>query len=89
MATSRLALITCTLLVALTSAGFFHRAPALPNFKTWKDALEVVPCKNVSKDGKDFKVTWAVIVDGKSFSSRTIREPDLIEVIERRCFPKH
>ena len=33
--------------------------------------------------------TWAVIVDGKSFSSRTIREPDLVEVIEGRCFPKH
>ena len=57
MTTSRLALITCTLLVALTSAGFLHRAPALPNFKTWKEALKFVPCENVAQDGKDFKVT--------------------------------
>ena len=86
---SRLTLIACTLVVALTSAGFLHRGPAVPNYKSWKEALKVVPCDDVTKDGRDYKVTWNVVVDGKSFSNRTIREPDLIEVIERHCPLKH
>jgi hypothetical protein len=44
----------------------------------------------VAKDGKDLKITGIVVVDGKpSPPNPIITKEDLIEPLEKKCFPKH
>lgn len=89
MPTHRLTLFSGGLLIALVSGGFTHGV-AVPTFEggDWREALAKVPCTNVAKAGKDLKITGIVVVDGKRFPNPTITKEDLIEPVDKRCFPR-
>jgi uncharacterized GH25 family protein len=72
-----------------TQAHLLHGSAPTFEGKTWKEALEKVPCQNVAKDGKNLKITATIVVDGKPFPNPTITKEDLIEPLDKRCFPKH
>ena len=49
-----------------------------------------MPCQDVAKDGKDLKITGIIVVGGESSPPNpTITKEDLVEVVEKMCFPKH
>jgi hypothetical protein len=89
MLTNRLKVFVGGLLMALILGGWIHgSAVATFEGKTWKEALATVPCQNVTKDGKDLKISGTVIVDGNQFPSPTITKDDLMDPLEKRCFPR-
>jgi hypothetical protein len=88
MTANRLAVFAGGLLMAVIFGGWIHGSASFEG-ATWKAALEKVPCPNVMKDGKDLKISGTVIVDGERFSNPTITKEDLIEPVDKRCFPKH
>jgi hypothetical protein len=89
MRTSRIALLASVLLMVGTSAqAVLHGSRPAFEGKTWKEALEKVQCQYVTKVGNDLKIAGLVIVDGMSFPNPTITKDDLIDPLEKRCFPK-
>jgi hypothetical protein len=92
MRTNRLALFGSCLLITVILGGWIHGS-ATPTLKgdTWKEALAQVPCQDVAKDGGDLKISGVIlVVDGHSQPSPVIiTKEDLIEVLDKKCFPKH
>jgi|GraSoi_2013_40cm_1033754.scaffolds.fasta_scaffold302872_1 hypothetical protein len=90
MRSSQIALLASVLLIVVTSAQARMLHGSRPAFegKTWKEALEKVQCQYVTKVGNDLTIAGLVIVDGMSFPNPTITKDDLIEPLEKRCFPK-
>jgi hypothetical protein len=89
MLTNRRAVFAGGLLVAVLLGGWTHGSA--PSFEgaTWKEALAKVPCEDVAKDGKFLKIAAIIVVDGEKSSDPVITKEDLIEPLDKRCFPKH
>ena len=84
----RLSIFTGGLLMAVLMGGWTHGSAAIEG-ATWKETLAQVPCPDVAKDGRDLKIDRTLIVDGVQYPDPVITKEDLIEELDRKCFPKH
>ena len=92
MRTNRLALFGSCLLMTVVLGGWIHGSATLTvKGATWKEALAQVPCQDVTKDGKDLKISGVIlVVDGQPQPNPLIiTKEDQIEMLDKKCFPRH
>jgi hypothetical protein len=89
MRTNRLAVLASVLFMAVVSGGAFHHGSAPIAGANWHEALEKVPCQNITKVGDVLQINVTVIVGGESHPNPTITDEGQIKMLEKKCFPKH
>jgi hypothetical protein len=56
-------------------------------YKNWHEALENIPCDDVTKVEKGYQITVTIIVAGETHEKPIIsdKEKDKIEILEKHC----
>ena len=68
--------------------GLQGSAPTTIDGINWHEALEKVPCADITKVGNSLKIAATLVVNGTHHKNPMISEKDQIDILERRCPPE-
>ncbi|WMT78844.1 hypothetical protein [Bradyrhizobium sp. Ash2021] len=55
----------------------------------WHQIIDQVPCNDVSKSGDGFQISGTVMIGETSHQDPVITDQGQVNLLEKKCFPKH